>query len=849
MFYSAENLLGFGDKPCLIHNGNETSYAGLAAAAARFARRFPARRGLVAIEMAAEPTAIAAYLGALQAGHAVIPLPTDAPEIAQKLMMRFRPAASWRRIGGRSRLLFHEAPAPLHPDLTLLLQTSGSTGQGRGVRLSYAAVEANAQAIAEYLEIGAQDRAALVLPLHYSYGLSVLHSHLARGASLWLAGGSILDLGFPSELAASGATSLSGVPHHFRMLARSEPTDALPDCLRCLTVAGGAMNATQVRHWTQVMEARSGRFFVMYGQTEATARIAFLPPDHAAKAPDAVGQAIPGGTLLLRDASGQEVDGQGSEGELIYRGPNVMMGYAETSTDLALGPQLSELATGDLARCGADGFYRIVGRLSRMSKIAGLRIGHDAMEQALAEMGHDVAVWGNDEKIWIAARDTSQALAVKAAHLAGLGAQHVVTVPCTSFPRHANGKIDYTALKQLAVPPPPEPNVQALFARTFAPHPIGPRDSFESLGGDSLQHVELSLALDRHLSGLPNQWEQLAIAELRPTATDGMNRISMPMLMRATAILAVVIAHQTLWPIYGGAAAMVILLGMSIALHRRQALINGEAMRFLHPVLRVLGPYGLVLAAYTLVWQQLPWASVFLIGNFAVTTPETHLMLPYLYWFVEAYVQISLLLLMLFRSRRMRDWLHASPFGIGLALLGIGVILRLTLPEIWPLPAGRSQFSVPWVFYLFALGWCIAVAKSARQRVLVLAAAAIILPIAAWLGGNWHGSWIKYLSLLGIVGLLLNVQSVALPRMAVRGFMHLAQAAFPIYLLHRLVPEVLMPLLDFALPTPVADAVAILGGIGLGLLAARGLSTVARLRGCLRRSPQGWRLGLVGKGL
>lgn len=844
MFYSAENLLGFGDKPCLIHKGDETSYANLAGAAERFARRFPAERGLVAIELTTDPTAIAAYLGALQAGHAVMPLPADAPEIAQKLERRFRPAASWRRIGGRSCLLFHETPATLHPDLALLLQTSGSTGQGRGVRLSYAAAEANAQAIAEYLEIGFQDRAALVLPLHYSYGLSILHSHLARGASLWLADRSILDPGFPEALASSGATSLAGVPHHFRMLVC-----ALPDSLRCLTVAGGAMNATQVRHWTQVMEARSGRFFVMYGQTEATARIAFLPPDHAATAPDAVGQAIPGGTLLLRDASGQEVEGHESEGELVYRGPNVMMGYAETSADLMLGPQLSELATGDLARRGTDGFYRVVGRLSRMSKIAGLRIGHDAMERALAEMGHDVAVWGDDETIWIAAPDTSQALADKAAHLAGIGAQHVVTVPCVAFPRHANGKIDFAALKQLAVLPPPETDVQALFVRTFAPHPVGPRDSFESLGGDSLQHVELSLALDRHLSGLPDRWEQIAIAELRPAPANGANRIPMPMLMRAAAILAVVIAHQTLWPVYGGAAAMVILLGMSVGLHRRQALIDGDAMRFLHPALRVLGPYGLVLAGYALAWQQVPWASVFLIGNFAVTTPETHLMLPYLYWFVEAYAQISLVLLVLFRSGRMRGWLHASPFSIGLALLGGGVILRLTLPEIWPLPAGRSQFSVPWVFYLFALGWCIAAAKNARQRVLVMMAAAIILPAAAWLGGNWHGSWIKYLSLLGVVGLLLHVQSVALPRMAVRGLMHLAQAAFPIYLLHRLVPEVLIPLLDIALPTPAANAVAILGGIGLGLMAARGLSAVARLRGRIRRSPQGWRLGLVGKGL
>lgn len=817
--FNFSHLAAFADNPCLLHGDRVTSYADLMAAAQRFAQRIPGSRGLIAIEMTPTSASIVAYAGALSAGHAVLPLPQDQPDIARRLEQRFRPRASYRRIGDRWRLLFHENPGPLHEDLSLLLQTSGSTGQGRGVRLSATAVDANAQAIGDYLQIGPQDRAALILPLHYSYGLSVLNSHLTRGASLWLADSAVLDPDFPAALAASEATSLAGVPHHFTLLESIGLDNNLPNRLTCLTVAGGAMKPAAVRHWAKVMDARQGRFVVMYGQTEATARIAWLPPEQARVAPDAIGQPIPGGALSLRDEAGRTLTAPEAEGELVYRGPNVMMGYADTAEDLARGPELSELATGDLARRGADGLYRIVGRRSRMSKIAGLRIGHDALERALAEAGHDAAVWGDDATIWVAGPDPSDKLTALAARLAGIRPQHIVAVSCLAFPRHSNGKIDYPALGRLAAPL-QDSTVQDIFALSFAPRPVRPEDSFTSLGGDSLRHVEISLQLDRHLGGLPERWEQLSIAALEQRTASMLSRVPTPIMARALAILAVVISHQTLWPIYGGAAAMVILLGMSVAQHRREALCTGDAWHFLAPMTGVLLPYGLIVAGYSLAWQQVPWASVFLLGNMALTTPEKHMMLPYLYWFVEAYVQMNLLLLALFLIRPARDWLGRAPFTVGLSLLALGVLLRVTLPELWPLPNGRSQFSVPWVFYLFALGWCIATATDGRQRLLVLVAACVVLPGAAWLGGNWHGSWIKYLGLLGLVVVLLHVAHMPAPRLLVRGSMYLARAAFPIYLLHRLVPEVLMPLSGIDVTTGAADVIAIAGGIALGLLTA-----------------------------
>ncbi|MHA7876901.1 AMP-binding protein [Roseivivax sp.] len=828
MFYDPDALAAHGARTALIAGDGAMSYAELNAAAGRFAARLPQGRGLVAVEMTATKECIAGYLGALQAGHAVLPLQAGEREQATTLEARFRPVASWRRSGGRMRLLTHATPVEPHEDLALVLMTSGSTGQGRGVRLSRGALAANAEAIAQYLQITPEDRAALVLPLHYSYGLSVLQSHLARGASLWLSETPMLDPGFLPALEAAEATSLAGVPHSFRLLEAALDGGALPGTLSCLTVAGGAMPPGEVRRWQARMAARGGRFVVMYGQTEATARIAYLPHEAAAEAPEAIGQAIPGGALSLRDETGQETEAPGAEGELIYRGPNVMMGYAERAEDLARGAEIEALATGDMARRGTDGLYRITGRRSRMSKIAGLRIGHDALEQALVARGREAAVWGDDAQIWVAAPAPDEALRAEVAALAGIGAQHVALLDCPELPRRANGKIDYPALKAEARPAPRGSDLLALFERSFPNRNIRRSDSFHSLGGDSLRHVELSLALDTHFGGLPENWERRPIAELEGARSAKGSSVPMPLLARALAILAVVVAHQTFWPVYGGAAAMIVLLGMSVAEHRAGALARRDVTGFLAPLSRVLIPYFLVLAGFALAWQQVPWASVALIGNFAVTVPETGLMLPYLYWFVEAYVQMCLLLVLLFWPAPMRRWLSRSLFGTGLALLALGVALRITLPEVWPLPAGRSQFSVPWVFYLFALGWCIAAAQSLPRRLLVLGAAAVILPMAAWLGGNWYGSWSKYLGLLGLTGLLLFVTSVPLPRLGVRGVMLLAQGAFPIYLLHRLVPEVLMPPLAPYLPKEVFDLLAVLGGVALGLVAAQALSWATR---------------------
>lgn len=845
--FSLSNLRRFADNPCLITQDTVITYADLVQRAEMMAQRLPQKRGLIAVEMDTSADAIIAYVAALSAGHAVMPLPACNSTLSSALINRFRPAAAFRTITEHPKFVSCLNPANIHPDLALLLQTSGSTGQGKGVRLSLDAVQSNAQAIATYLEIKPTDRAALVLPLHYSYGLSVLHSHLAQGASLWLAQGSILDPEFATSFANSGATSFAGVPHHFGTLQSAGLDTALPESLICMTVAGGAMTSQTVRHWASHLNKRQGRFVVMYGQTEATARIAYLPPAQAASHPDAIGHPIPGGEIFLRHPSGTLSP---SEGELIYRGPNVMMGYAQDAADLMRGQDLTELATGDLATRDSNGLLRITGRLSRMSKIGGIRIGHDALERALETAGYEVAIWGDDTTLHVAVHGISDhddsvlaTLQNFTAERAGVGRSHVVITPYDTLPRHPNGKINYSILKQKSKSDTPRKTtdnsraVFSSFAQIFAPQPVTDTDSFRSLGGDSLRHVELTLALEKQLKGLPVGWEHMSITQLedaQPTRPS----ISMPILARALAIVAVVVAHQTNLPVYGGAAAMMILLGMSVAEHRTAALVQGQIWSFLQPTLRVLWPYFAIVTGYALAQQQIPWASVFLIGNFGVTSPETQFMLPYLYWFVEAYMQITLLILLLFTPATTRTALAKSPFTVGLGLLALAVAMRVTIPELWPIRGGRSQFSVPWVFYLFALGWCITAAQTLNNRLIVMAAACAIMPMAAYLGGNWYGGWVKYMSLLALCGLLLSLSRIPLPQIApsrwlVRAVTLVAQAAFPIYLLHRFVPEYIMPNTLIGLSvnlTPLqTDIIAIFGGILLGLLTAHTLRITSRL--------------------
>lgn len=352
------------------------------------------------------------YLACLRTGHVPLLLPSDLETgLADQLIGIYQPAWIWRQHSGQEEPQESVRPAnsalaafdwrepttrtALHPQLGLLLSTSGSTGSPKLVRLSYSALAANARSIADYLNIQPQDRALTTLPPSYSYGLSVINSHLAAGATLVMNNVSLMSRDFLRIVQQEKVTSLAGVPTWYQMLLRTGFDKADTPSLRVLTQAGGRLDERTKRAILNFAEAKGLRFYVMYGQTEAAPRMSYVPPEALAGKLNSIGIAIPGGSLQLDNETS----------ELIYSGPNVMMGYAESQGDLAKGDELAGvLRTGDIGTVDEQGFFTITGRLKRFIKLSGNRYGLDEIEMQLTNLTKsNVAVAGRDERlgIWI----------------------------------------------------------------------------------------------------------------------------------------------------------------------------------------------------------------------------------------------------------------------------------------------------------------------------------------------------------------------------------------------------------------------------------------------------------------
>lgn len=242
---------------------------------------------------------------------------------------------------------------------------------------------------------------------------------------------------------------MPGVPTTWQALRRFDLDRLAPSSLRDLTQAGGRLAPALVRHHRAWVQARGGRFWVMYGQTEATARIAVLPPERLPGCADAVGFAVPGGELRIADPQGRPAS-PGEQGEVLYRGPGVMMGYALHRGELALGNSLGDwLHTGDRGWLDGEGMLRLTGRSSRIAKVHGLRLDLDEVEALLQAHG-PTAVVGGEEGIvaWCAWGDPEAHLRVARQLAARLrihrSALRLVAVQ--GLPLNSRGKIDYAAL-------------------------------------------------------------------------------------------------------------------------------------------------------------------------------------------------------------------------------------------------------------------------------------------------------------------------------------------------------------------------------------------------------------------
>ncbi len=397
-------------------------------------------------------SSVAWYLGAVEAGHAVTLLPENLdPGLRSGLIEIFRPEFVLLPESSTPEYRPPRPDAPdIHPDLTLLLSTSGSTGSPKLVRLTRRNIQANAQAIQAALGLTENDRPIAHLPLHYSYGLSVINSHLLVGATIVLSTGSLISPDFWSVVAEYRVSSFSGVPYTYQMLRRLDLDKLQARSLVSMTQAGGKLDDKTVLHFEAMMAARGGGFWVMYGQTEAAPRITTLPAAKLREKVGSVGIALSGGSLAISTSEGLTTRPD-VIGELVYRGPNVMWGYAQSREDLSNGDELGGvLHTGDRARLDADGYVYILGRAGRDAKIFGLRISMDDVEGLLKSHGPVAVVNGPDKLIVYCEFGDGAELQCLRTELSAKLRLHQSALDfrrLDKLPTNASGKTDYAQLR------------------------------------------------------------------------------------------------------------------------------------------------------------------------------------------------------------------------------------------------------------------------------------------------------------------------------------------------------------------------------------------------------------------
>ena len=340
----------------------------------------------------------------------------------------------------------------INPELVLCLPTSGSTGFPKFVRLSEKNILGNAESIAEYLKIDENERPITTLPLYYSYGVSVINSHLIKGATILLTEGTVVQRDFWQFMKEQKATSMSGVPYTYEMLKRLRFFRMELPSLKVMTQAGGKLNKDIAKEYIDFASEKGKKFYVMYGQTEATARMSYLPWESAIPKYASIGIAIPWGKFSLMDTDGKEITESDVDGELIYQGPNVSLGYAESRADLAKGDEnQGVLYTGDLARRDADGFYYITGRLKRFVKIWGNRCNLDATEQLVKSITTNCACAGVDDKITVFVTESGleEKIIKHLSEKTGLNTKAFEVKVLNIIPKNDSGKIQYAELQKL----------------------------------------------------------------------------------------------------------------------------------------------------------------------------------------------------------------------------------------------------------------------------------------------------------------------------------------------------------------------------------------------------------------
>ena len=774
-----DHLCHLGDRVAVLTETTTLTYRELADQVATAAAQLGRTPRLVALETRNDISTLVHYLGALANDHVVLPVAVGRGHSA--VLASYDPDVVVNGTGVHERR--QGSAHRLHPDLAVLLSTSGSTGSPKVVRLSRRNLVANATSIAEYLDIRETDRAATTLPMSYCYGLSVIHSHLLRGAGLILTDRSTVDDEFWTLFRRHRGTSFAGVPYTFEMLERIgfDGID-LPD-LRYVTQAGGRLTPERVSTFAALGERKGWQLFVMYGATEATARMAYLPPELAQSRPASIGRPVPGGSFSidpLDDRSDPDV------GELVYHGANVMMGYAHNPGDLALGKTVDTLRTGDVARRAPDGLYEVIGRRSRFVKLYGLRIDLQRVEAALSEDGVTAFCTRDDERLVVAAvgHDAHDVQRITVA-ASGLPAAAIRVASVAELPLLPSGKPDYPAVRDMARTAHEQAqsavDLRALFADVLQidSRTISPDQSFVDLGGNSLSYVAMSVRLERALGRLPVDWQRRSLAELEGVSPPV--RRSWPWLgatletsvaLRAAAIVLIVGSHATLYEMWGGAHLLLGIAGYNFGRFCLTPVPRGERVRHLRKTIAwIVVPSVIWIALALLITDDYHPTNLLLVEKFF--GPDDSMTAGRL-WFVEVLVWILVALAFV-------CWLPAAdrlerrrPFAFAAGFLAVGLVLRY---DLLGLDFGREAWFTILAFWFFAVGWAAAKSSTVWQRI------AVTLVLIVSLHGYFDSSHREVLVLAGFA-LLIWLPAIRCPAWCTVAAGTVAEASLYTYLTH-----------------------------------------------------------------
>ena len=285
----------------------------------------------------------------------------------------------------------------LNDELALLLLTSGSTGDPKSVRISKQNLSISSENITSYLKLDKNSRSISLLPFHYSYGLSVLHNVIYSRSSLLITKKTVFDKSLWDDCVNHKVTDASGVPFILEIMARLKFPDSFFKNLRCLTQAGGRLDPKITKHFLNLAMEHNFQYFTMYGQTEASPRISYVPSNMGFKKIGSAGIPIDCGEVFIDNIGNKK-----GKGELIYVGDNVCMGYATNTDELSRGDELKGiLKTGDIAEIDQDNFITIIGRKKRFIKLKGISVNLDYVESLMNSKSVKSLIIGKDDKLII----------------------------------------------------------------------------------------------------------------------------------------------------------------------------------------------------------------------------------------------------------------------------------------------------------------------------------------------------------------------------------------------------------------------------------------------------------------